>query len=259
MMIKKNVLKPHNIRSWKLSISNESRKKIIPHGIFLFNFLWIDCKSTFLYLWLNNGRLTGKGIFSRSEPLFLSPNPCYNSIGKAGREGVKFKNNKINSLDFENLQISFLEFLYCSEKILIYNQIRMNRFSLKSIILKLGLNFYCTFLDFRNLIIRSLDLRSGIKFSGDFLVYKKKKLLDFHDHSNCILLNEIDRWKIFSCIFCQNFNISLMDLQNRTRLATQVSKYSLFLFEDFYLKTIKIKKLENIFKREIGINRFLIP
>ena len=259
MIIKKSALKLHNTRSWKLYVSNESRKKIVPHGILLFNFLWIRCKPSFLYLWLNNRRLTGKGIFSRSEPLFLSPNPCYNSIGKAGREGVKFKNNKINFLDFENLQISFLEFLYCSEKIPIYNQIKMNRFSLKSIILKLGLNFLCTFLDFRNLIIRSLDLRSGIKFSGDFLVYKKKKLLDFHDHSKGILSNESERWKNFSCIFCQNFNISLMDLQNRTRLATQVSKFSVFLFEDFYSKTTKIRKLENIFKREIGINRFFIP
>ena len=142
MLFKKVPLRYLNIRSWKLSVSNESKKKIIPHGIFLFNFLWIDCKSSYLYLWLNNNRLIGKGVFSRSEPLFLSPNPCYNSVGKAGREKIKFKKNKINYLVSETLQVGILELLYYSKKICIYNQIKIDRFSIKSIISKLDLNFF---------------------------------------------------------------------------------------------------------------------
>jgi hypothetical protein len=258
MLFKKVPLRYLNIRSWKLSVSNESKKKIIPHGIFLFNFLWIDCKSSYLYLWLNNNRLIGKGVFSRSEPLFLSPNPCYNSVGKAGREKIKFKKNKINYLVSETLQVGILELLYYSKKICIYNQIKIDRFSIKSIISKLDLNFFSIFLQFRDLIFRLLDLRSGIKFSGNFLIYKKKKLLDFHDHSKGILSNEIRSYKNISCIFCHNYDIHLMDLQNRTRLATQVSKFSIFSFDDFYSKLNKIKKLGSFFNREIGIKRFII-
>jgi len=122
----------------------------------------------------------------------------------------------------------------------------------------LDLNFFSIFLQFRDLIFRLLDLRSGIKFSGNFLIYKKKKLLDFHDHSKGILSNEIRNYKNISCIFCHNYDIHLMDLQNRTRLANQVSKFSVFFFDDFYAKLNKIKKLEGFFSREIGINRFII-
>lgn len=258
MLFKKIPLHFFNMRSWKLSVSMESKKKIIPHGIFLLNFFWIYCQPSYLYLWLNNIRLIGKGVFSRSEPLFLSPNPCYNSVGKASREKIKLKKNKINYLVSEPLQVSMLELLYYSKRICIYNQLKIDRFSIKGIISKLNLNFVPLFLQFRNLIFRLLDLRSGIKFSGNFLIYKKKKILDFHDHSKGILSNEIRNYKNMSCIFCHNYDIHLMDLQNRTRLATQVSKFSIFYFDDLYWKLNKIKKLEGFFNREIGINRFYI-
>jgi len=130
---------------WKLSSVKESKRRLVPHGIFINDFIWIECKPSFIYLWVKEGRAIGKGVFSRSEPLFLSPNPCYNSLGKAGRIRVISKKNLPYCLILEILQINLFEFLYQSSKIQIYTQFQSNLKTLKTLIIKLNLDFFFYF------------------------------------------------------------------------------------------------------------------
>lgn len=255
MICMKYKKKNFNPRLWKLSSSKELKKKNFPHGRFISDYIWINCKFSFVYLWLNSSRMIGKGIFSRSEPLFLSPNPCYNSLGKAGRERKSLKKTLINHEISENLQISLLEFLFHSKKLNIFTQLELSAQLFKSIILKLDVSFFSIFLYFRNLILRFQDLKSGLKFSGNFLIYKKKNF-NFHTHSKVVLTNEEISTRENTCIYCQNFGIQLLDIQNRTRLGAQVSKINLFSFGEFYWKTFFLKNYENFIKREIILNRY---
>lgn len=246
-------------RLWKFSTAKESRKKIIPHGIFIFDFLWIDCKPAFIYLWIKNSRISGKGIFSRSEPLFFCPNPCYDSLGKASREKTVFRKNQNRCPFVESLQLDYLEILYYWNKIYIYNQTKLTLLSSVKVFSLLNSNFLSLFFQFKNLISKSLDLKSGIKFSGDFLIYKKKKKsFNFHNHSKAVFFMEDLNSKKRTCIYCHNSTIQLMDIQNRTRLGTQVSKFNVFSFIEPYYKTYFDKKSEDMIKREININRFIL-
>ena len=164
-----------NKRLWKLSVAKESQKKNKPHGIFLADFFWIKCKPSFMYLWINSGRMIGKGVFSRSEPLLISPNPCYNSLGKAGRDRIISGKIRFNYAISENLQVTLLELLFFSNKFEILTQLELNMMVFKTIIQKISIGIFPLFLQYRNFLLRLLDLKSGLKFSGNFLIYKKKK------------------------------------------------------------------------------------
>jgi|AntRauMFilla1563_2_1112583.scaffolds.fasta_scaffold02176_5 tRNA splicing endonuclease len=247
------------VKIWKFSSFKESRKKLFPHGIFINDFIWLECKSSFIYLWLKSGRTIGKGIFSRSEPLFVSPNPCYNSLGKAGRKRASSKKNLSYCVILEDLQVNLFEFLYHSNKINIFTQFESSLNTLKTVTIKLDLDFFFIFFHFRNLITKLLDLKSGIKFSGNFLIYrKKKKTFNFHNHSKGLVTNENLSFQKTVCVFCQNFGIQFLDIQNRTRLCAQVSKFNVFCIGTFYLKTFFFKKIEDFIKNEVNVTRYII-
>jgi tRNA splicing endonuclease len=257
MISKKNQKNFFRVRLWKLSSCKETMKKIITHGIFLYNFILMSCKSSSVFLWIKNKRAIGKGVFSRSEPLFFSPNPCFNSLGKAGREKKILKQIPLENFFSEYLQISFFEFANCMRTNNIFTQVKSDFFKLKKYILKTEVKFYPMFSQFNNLTSKILDLKSGIKFSGNFLIYKKKKGFNFHIHSKAILFNEDLISGKIGCIFCHNFEFQLLDIQNRTRLSAQVSKFNVFSFEKDYYKLVYYKKMEKNLKNEIGIHRFV--
>jgi len=244
-------------RLWKLSKCGETKKKIILHGIFVLEFLWIVCRPSVLYLWIKSHRIIGKGVFSRSEPLFLIPNPCYNSLGKVGRERRILKKAKIFHPCSEYLQVNFLELKHTSKKG-IFTQFEPVFKLIEDIIFKIDIEFFFNFLTFGSVLGKSLELKSGVKFSGNFLIYKKTKTYNFHDHSRCVLSTENSNYKKLSCVYCDNSNFQLFDIQNRIRLSTQVSKFNVFFFGGCYYKTSGFGKYKVFTKTELNLNRFFI-
>ena len=256
MLIGQGRCKFYPARFWKFTVSKESKKKILAHGIFLLHFIWIKCNPSFIFLWLKNNRIVGKGVLSRSEPLFFCPNPCFNSLGVAGRTNIITKKTISTNSISENLQVNFLEFLHCLDMVKIFTQFEYEPFKFEKMILKLDFEFFFFFLQFRKFIFKLIDLRSGIKFSGDFLIYKKKKTFNFHDHSKAIFFSENFNSKKINCIYCHNCDIHLLDIQNRTRLANQVSKFNIFSLKKTYYKLLTNKKVENFGLGEIILKRF---
>lgn len=258
MMCQSNPEKFLNNRLWNLSNCKERRKKIILHGNFLLDFIWISCRPSMLYFWIKNHRIIGKGVFSRSEPLFFTPNPCYNSLGKVGRERRVSEKFKCHYSDSECLQINFLEISAFLKETIIFTQFKSDLKILKKFILKLDLEFYFNFLPIKILQHKSLELKSGIKFSGNFLIYKKTKTFNLHDHSKCVLFIEDLNYKRITCIYCNNSNLQLLDIQNRVRLNAQVSKFNVFFFGKYYLKVTNLETSRIFFKTEVNLSRFKI-
>ena len=258
MICGSNLNKALKIRLWKASNCKEGKKKIILHGIFLLDSILIGCRPSILYFWIKNQKLAGKGIFSRSEPLFFIPNPCYNSLGKVGRKRRISEKFKFNYPTPEYLQINFLEISPFLKKTIIFTQFKTDINFLKKFILKFDLDYFFSFSPIRILLNKFLELRSGIKFSGNFLIYKKTKTFNLHDHSGCVLFFEDLYNKKITCVYCNNANFQLLDVQNRVRLNSQVSKFNVFFFGKYYLKITNFENSKIFVKNEVNLSRFVI-
>jgi len=99
-------------RNWSFLITREKYLRNKNHGLFNGRGVYLSCRSSVFDFWRKNDLFLGKGSLSRSEPLFLNPNPSFNSIGRASREkkiktrlfklGWKFEKTYLNSIETVN-------------------------------------------------------------------------------------------------------------------------------------------------------------
>nr|UXY87156.1 26S proteasome AAA-ATPase subunit [Cryptomonas sp.] len=222
-------------RKWNHIHSRESLKSIKTHGQFLGNFIWISCRSSIYILWKYKIGKLGKGNLSRWEPFYFSPNPCFNSIGRAGRENRAHKNILDNGWEYESLQLNLVEtsFLLKCEKLKIIS-VKNSEYANK-IFSKIDSKFNWNLIIFKKYLFSELLLRSGAKYGGNFVLYKNENIKEFHSHSKAIATVEIP-WLIEnSCIKCmRNGHLNFLIVQNKTRLAQQVSKIIIYI--SFFLK-----------------------
>jgi tRNA splicing endonuclease len=247
------------IRKWNYKNSRESKKSIKIHGKFIGNFVWIFCKSSIYKLWNNKFGKFGKGNLSRSEPFFGNPNPCFDSVGRAGRENKFNRNILTKGWEYESLQLNLLELLFLIkiQKIKIST---INKFEvLCKILVAIDCNFYWNFIVYNRYKKSGWSLKSGIKYGGNFIAYKSENFFFTHRHSKAILLLYIPWLSEKFCTKCiKKYYSNFHHIQNKTRLAQQVSKHIIYL--SF---SLKVNCLENIFSKqfiftEIGINRWVL-
>jgi tRNA splicing endonuclease len=247
------------IRKWNYKNSRESKKGIKIHGKFIGNFVWILCRIS-MYKLLNNklGKF-GKGNLSRSEPFFGNPNPCFDSVGRAGRENKFNRIVLVKGWEYENLQLNLLELLFLVkfQKIKIST---MNKFRvLGKILAAIDCNFYWNYIVYDRYKKSGWSLKSGIKYGGNFIAYKSENFFFMHTHSKAIILLHIPWLSEKFCIKCiKKCFSSFINIQNKTRLAQQVSKHLIYL--SFFLKKKILKK--NFYKKfvftELGIDRWIL-
>ena len=100
------------IRKWNYINSRESTKSIVIHGKNMVDNIWVKCRSSMYKLWNNKIGKFGKGNLSRSEAFYGIPNPCFDSVGRAGRENKLSQNILTKGWEFENLHLNLLEIFY---------------------------------------------------------------------------------------------------------------------------------------------------
>jgi hypothetical protein len=242
------------IRNWHFLISREKFLKNKNHGLFNGRGLYLLCRSSVYDFWRKNYLSLGKGSLSRSEPLFLNPNPSFNSIGRASRErGIKTTLFKLG-WKFEKIYLNSIETVNSLHKKNL-DVFRINsHFFIKSNILKLEPELYWKSFIFKKYTSNLFFLKSGLKFGGKFLIYKNsKKFLD-HIHSTNILSYEIFFAKELNCMNCSRNNVSpWLNIQNKVRLSQQVSKnFTISLYKENF------KLVKNRFNTKIISSEFFI-
>ncbi len=172
----------------------------------------------------------GKGIFSRSEPLFSNPNPCFNSVGRATRENFLFKINTKKSWLWEIIKLNFLDSFFLIKKKIIKFSGYKNKKIIKKVFSKINPFFLFVYEIIKKYKINNFNLKSGIKYGGNHLVYQKKNENDLHSHSIGILHIENSVFYENFCKICSLENYKeWKNVQNRVRLAQQVSKKIFFI------------------------------
>jgi len=239
-------------RNWHFLITREKFLKNKNHGLFNGRGLYLLCRSSVYDFWRKNCLSLGKGSLSRSEPLFLNPNPSFNSIGRASRERkIKTKLFKLG-WKFEKIYLNSIETVNSLHKKNL-DVFRINtQFFIKSNILKLEPELYWKSFIFKKYISNLFCLKAGLKFGGKFLIYKNsKKFLD-HIHSTNILSYEIFLAKELNCMNCSRNNVSTwLNIQNKVRLSQQVSKnFTIYLYKENF------KLTKNRFDAEIISSEF---
>nr|UXY87645.1 26S proteasome AAA-ATPase subunit [Cryptomonas curvata] len=248
------------IRKWNYINSRESEKSTQIHGRSMVENTWIICRSSMFKLWNNKIGKFGKGNLSRSEPFYGNPNPCFDSVGKAGRENKLSHSILLRGWEFENLHLNLVEIFYLLKikKFKISpknNTIMFNRFSNA-----LNYKFYWNFIIYERYKKLGWQLKSGIKYGGNFISYKKKKdnLNRIHNHSKSVTLLQIPcLYEIFCTKCSKKLPLIFLNIQNKTRLGQQVSKNILYLFFFLKKKFTKKKLYRKWIFTEIGIDRWV--
>mmetsp|Transcript_55914 Transcript_55914/g.114270 ORF Transcript_55914/g.114270 Transcript_55914/m.114270 type:complete len:261 (-) Transcript_55914:4284-5066(-) len=226
-MLKKKytVRRDDKIRFWNFITVKESKVSKKPHGFFIGFSFFINCKNSSYLLWDYKQERFGKGNLSRSEPLFFHPNPSFNSIGRASRERKLSKQIHNNRWELESLQLNIIEGIFLSRKnfFLIQNFPFENDFW--NSVMKIEPMFFWKFSLFENFRKKFFFLRSGAKFGGNYLVYKKNKFFKIHAHSSAIYFFIVLGLKAKICTKCRYIlDLDWEYIQSKARLAQQVSK-----------------------------------
>ena len=214
------------IRKWRYINSRESKKSARIHGKFIGDNIWVICKSAIYLLWNNKIGKFGKGNLSRSEPFFGNPNPCFDSLGRAGRENKFNRNILTKGWEFENLQLNSLEMFYLLKIKKFEFFFKKNINLLNKLLLALNCSFYWNFVIFERFKTLGWFFKSGIKYGGNFTSYKREKNKYFrvHNHSKAIISFQISSFLENNCIKCSNkCSLIYLNIQNKTR-------YSIFSF-----------------------------
>ncbi|CAC27026.1 hypothetical protein [Guillardia theta] len=107
-----------------------------------------------------------------------------------------------------------------------------NLFSVKDIILLFFSHhpeFIWNYFLYRKFNLMNSNLKSGIKFGGNFLIYKYESRI-LHNHSKFILRNSNENFFNEVCKICNyNINQKVEKFQNESRLANQVSKKFIYI------------------------------
>jgi hypothetical protein len=212
--------------------------KSLAHGKIFYNFFYLTCRFSFYLLkgFKING--FGKGVLSRSEPLFYHPNPCFNSIGRGARENFLFKIKKKKNWLYELIKLNFIEcFFLFKKKIIKLNGI-LKKKHIEKILFKINPYFFWIFKIFKKFKKNYFNFKSGIKYGGNHLIYQKKCENDFHQHSSSIIYIGNSHLTEKFCKICSFENIEdWKNFQNRVRLGQHVSKKIIFI--DFKKKQKK--------------------
>mmetsp|Transcript_48814 Transcript_48814/g.97730 ORF Transcript_48814/g.97730 Transcript_48814/m.97730 type:complete len:254 (-) Transcript_48814:1051-1812(-) len=249
--------KERKFRYWLFSTTKESSNSKKTHSIFLGHSSFLNCRKSFYDLWGNNSKGFGKGSLSRSEPLFSHPNPCFNSIGRASRERDYKREKSECKYRIETLKICDSETFYLLKKNILEFQENFKKLKIWRFLKKENPIFLWKYILFKKYREKNFSLRSGSKFGGDFLVYKRNGLLDYHTHSLGVLFLLIFSLIEKKCFKCYpNFHMEWEDIQNRTRLIQQVSKFFIcFTFGKVIKKICCFCKKTGAFS-EILLERF---
>nr|UXY86731.1 tRNA-splicing endonuclease subunit Sen2 [Cryptomonas paramecium] len=240
-------------RRWNFKYNRESKKKIKFHGKFINNFGWISCRFSIFFISNNTLGNHGKGTLSRSQASYSNSNPCFNSIGKAGREKKSIKNIFTKGWIFENFQLDLTEMLFLIKKKQFKSFcIFSPKYTIKIFTAK-KCTFYWKLFMLDKYQIFGWFLKSGIKYGGNFAVYKNK--YQFHGHFHSKLISFVENlWLLENnCTKCTKKCYSfLLNKQTNTRLSQQVSKYFTYSYSLPYKKTF-IKSISH----KIQLNRWV--
>jgi len=214
------------IRKWNFKYNRESKKKIKFHGKFLNNFGWVSCRFSIFFISNNTFGNYGKGNLSRSQASYSNLNSCFNSIGKAGRERKSIKNIFTKGWMFENFQLDLTEMFFLLKKKQFKSFCIFNvKYTSKIFVAKKYI-FHWNFFMLDKYQTFGWFLKSGMKYGGQFTVYKNKHQFHCHFHSRLISFVE-NLWLLENnCTKCIEQNYSFFfSKQTNTRLSQQVSKY----------------------------------
>jgi hypothetical protein len=248
------------IRKWNYINSRESKKSTKIHGKSMIDNVWIKCRTSIFKLWDNKIGKFGKGNLSRSEPFYGNPNPCFDSVGRAGRENKLSLSILSKGWYFESLQLNLVEIFYLLKikkfKFLPKNGINV----LGKVLNALNCQLYWNFVIFERYKKLGWQLKSGVKYGGNFISYYKEKenCNRIHNHSKSVILLKIPILLEMFCTKCsKKIPLTFLNIQNKTRLGQQVSKNIVYIY--FFLKKNFVKK--KISKKwifnEIGVDRWI--
>ncbi|AFP65255.1 tRNA-splicing endonuclease subunit Sen2 (nucleomorph) [Chroomonas mesostigmatica CCMP1168] len=242
--MKKNLkfcIKKKNARFWISLLNRDNFSQLFIHGKIFHNFIGLVCRSSSYLLRIHKLFGLGKGITSRSEPLYYNPNPCFNSIGRAGRECVfYFQTNDIKS-ERELSEMNLRESFYLKKnKILDIHGFSYTK-KILTFFSKLDSEFFLNYLILKKNRNKKFFIRTGIKYGGSHVVYSARKNFSSHLHSKSVLILENFYFLEEFCKNCLFVRIAdSKNLQNKIRLAQQVSKKINMIF--FFAKKKKKKK-----------------
>mmetsp|Transcript_41979 Transcript_41979/g.65596 ORF Transcript_41979/g.65596 Transcript_41979/m.65596 type:complete len:243 (-) Transcript_41979:2921-3649(-) len=224
----------------KLSRSTRIRKKI--HGFILKSGFFLACRKSAYKINEKCHFNYGKGIYSRSEPLKHHPNPSFNSIGRAGREYLYFKQFLMLGNLSEYTLLGFSEIFFWNRLLNLKIDFSYSFKWYKEFYLKTSfLAFFETMTSKISNFCHS-SLKTGIKFGGNFLAYflKKKKS---HSHSLSIINQIMNGLIEKGCINCNcRYEGVETYIQGSSRLSNHVSKQSLFIGQSIFSGKIKSEK-----------------
>lgn len=108
---------------------------------------------------------------------------------------------------------------------------------------------------YRKFNLINSKLKSGIKFGGNFLIYKYNFRIS-HNHSKFILRNSNENFFNEVCKICNyNINLKFEKFQNESRLANQVSKKFIYInIDSIFTKNCLDNNLK-IFLRSFSASR----